>query len=99
MTYAAPPAPRFILDLVEALQHADRFQVLVVLARQAVEGEGLLDGVLDPVGQLRVLLLPALQPAGQVAPRLDDIAAVIEPTQLLETIVVPLARHVIQRVA
>ncbi len=45
--------------LIEALEHVGGLQVLVVLARQAVEGEGLLDVLLDPVGELGILGLPA----------------------------------------
>jgi hypothetical protein len=38
--------------LVEALQHIGRFKVLMVLARQPVKGQGLVDILLDPAGEL-----------------------------------------------
>ena len=55
--------------------------------------------LLDPVRQRAVAALPALQPSGQVPARLGLVAAMVQPAQLLQAVVVPLARHVIQRVA
>ncbi len=67
-----------------------------MLAPQPIEGEGLLDVVLDPVGELGKLALPALEPGRQIAARLREVAAVIVPAQLLQALVVPLPGHVIQ---
>jgi len=41
--------------LVQPLQHICRFEMLMVLARQAIEGQRLVDIVLDPAGQPGVL--------------------------------------------
>ena len=38
--------------LVEALQHIGRFEVLMVLSRQPVKGQRLVDIVFDPAGEL-----------------------------------------------
>jgi hypothetical protein len=38
--------------LVQALQHVGRFEMLMVLARQAVEAQRLVDIVFDPAGEL-----------------------------------------------
>jgi hypothetical protein len=40
--------------LIEALQHVGRFEMLMVLARQAVEGQRLVDVLFDPAGELGV---------------------------------------------
>src|SRR5579884_449342 len=64
-----------------------------------VIGQRLLDVVLDPVAQPWVLGLPLRQPGGDVAPHLGNVAPVVEPAQLLQAIVVHLARHVVERVA
>src|SRR5690606_17815328 len=49
--------------LVHALEQVRALQVLVVLARQPVEGQRLPDVLLGPVGELRIALLPALSHA------------------------------------
>ncbi len=95
-----PDHPRAPPQLaIEAFQHVGRLHVLVVRQQQPVEGEGLLDVLLDPVRQRAVAALPALQPGGQVPARLGLVEAMVQPAQLLQAVVVPLARHVIQRVA
>jgi hypothetical protein len=71
----------------------------VVLARQHVEGQRLADGVLGPIGQLRIAGLPALQPGGQVGLGFLQVAPVVQPTQFLQAVVVGLARQVVQRIA
>ena len=71
----------------------------MVLARQAVEGERLLDGLLDPGDELRITRAPFGDPGGKVAAGLLDRAAVVEPAQLLQAIVVGLARQVVEGVA
>ena len=41
------------LDLfVEALQHVGRFEMLMVLPRQPVKGQRLVDVIFDPAGEL-----------------------------------------------
>jgi hypothetical protein len=40
--------------LVEAFEHVGAFEMLMVLAREPVEGERLLDGLLDPSDELGV---------------------------------------------
>ena len=46
--------------------------------------------------ELGIGRLPALQPGGEVAPGLLAIATVVEPAQLLQAVVVHLARHVVE---
>jgi len=41
--------------LVEALQHVGRFQMLVMLARQPVKAQRLVDVVFDPAGEPGIL--------------------------------------------
>src|SRR5260370_10912274 len=43
--------------------------MLMVLTRQAVEGQRLVDVVFDPAGELRILRRPLGQPSGQIAAR------------------------------
>ena len=38
--------------LVQSLEHISRFEVLMVLARQPVTGQGLVDILFDPAGEL-----------------------------------------------
>ena len=57
-----------------------------MLARQSVDGQRLLDIVLDPLAQLGILALPLLQPAGEVLARLANLPAVVEPAQLLQPV-------------
>jgi hypothetical protein len=53
--------------LVQPFEHVGRLHVLVMRQRQSVIGQGLLDVVLDPVAQPRVLGLPFSQPLADVA--------------------------------
>jgi hypothetical protein len=48
--------------LVQALQQVGRLQVLVVLARQAIKGQGLFNVLLDPGAELGVGRLPLGEP-------------------------------------
>jgi hypothetical protein len=70
-----------------------------MLARQAIEGQRLLDRLLGPGDQARVAPLPFGNPGGQIAPRLLDRAAVVEPAQLLQAVIIGLARQVIEGIA
>ena len=38
--------------LVQSLQHIGRFEVLMVLPRQPVKGQGFVDVLFDPAGEL-----------------------------------------------
>ncbi len=71
----------------------------MVLAGQTVEGEGFLDRFLDPVDELVVTIAPLGDPCGQIAAGLLDGSPVIEPAQLLQAVVVGLAREMVQGVA
>ena len=70
-----------------------------MLARQAVEGEGVLDRFLDPIDELLITVAPFGDPGGEIASGLLDISSVIEPAQLLQAVVVGLAREMVQGVA
>ena len=72
--------------------------MLMMLARQPVEGQGLFNVLLDPAGQLRVLALPLDQPGGEIPPCLAEIASVVQPAQLLQAVIVDFARHIVERI-
>ena len=63
--------------LVETLQHVGRFEMLVMLTRQPVEGQRLIDVVFDPTGELGIFARPLGEPGGQIATRFGEIAPVI----------------------
>ena len=71
----------------------------MVLARQPVEGQRFVDILFDPAGELRILRRPLGEPGGEIAARLDEITPIVQPAQLLQTVVVDPARHVVERVA
>ena len=70
--------------------------MLMVLARQPVEGQRLVDILFDPAGELGIFARPLGKPGRQIAARLGKIAAVIQPAQLLQAVVVDPARHVVE---
>ena len=72
--------------------------MLVVLARQAVEVQGLADVRLGPVGELGVALLPTRESCLEVLLGFFEIAPVVEPAELLAAIVVRLPGQIVQRV-
>ncbi len=72
--------------------------VPVMLARQTKEGQRLLDGFLNPGGQARIADRPFSQPRGEIGLRLIKVAAIIEPSKLLQAIVAMFARQVIEGV-
>ena len=74
--------------LVYALQHIGRFETLMVLARQPVESERLIDRLFDPAGELWVLARPFGEPGREIAARLSEVAAILQPAPLLQAIVV-----------
>ena len=85
--------------LIEAFEHVCALEMLMVLARQAVEGEGFLDRFLDPIDKLPVAVAPFGDPGGEVAAGLLDVSPVVEPAQLLQAVVVGLAREMVEGVA
>lgn len=85
--------------LVEPLNHVRRLHVLVMLRRKPVKAQRLVDVLLHPCAQLPVPALPLLKPRRQVPARLLQVATVVQPPQLLQAIVVRLARQVVKRVA
>ena len=92
-----PDHPRAPLDLlVEALKHVRALEMLVVLARQAVEVQGLADVRFDPVGELGVARRPAGEPRVEVLLGLFEVAPVVEPAQLLAAVIVGLARQIVE---
>jgi hypothetical protein len=85
--------------LVDLLEHVGALEVFVVVARQTVKRPRLLDIALHPLAQRRILRLPASQPGRQIPPRLVRRAPVVKPVQFKETLVVGLARQMIERMA
>jgi len=70
----------------------------MVLARQTVEGEGLLDGLLGPGDEAWVARAPFGDPGGEIAAGFLGRAAIVEPAQLLQAVVVGLAGQVVEGV-
>src|SRR5580693_2952940 len=73
--------------------------MLMVLARQTIEGQRLLNGLFDPGDQLLVAGAPFGDPGGKIAAGLLGRAPVVQPAQLLQTIIVGLARQMVEGVA
>jgi hypothetical protein len=71
----------------------------MVLAQQPVKGQGLVDIIFDTAGELSVFARPLRDPGGQIAARLGGLAPVVERAQLLQTVAVDLARHVVERIS
>jgi hypothetical protein len=69
-----------------------------VLARQPEESERALDILLRPRGQPRIAGRPFAEPSGEIGPGLGQLAAVVEPAQLLEAVGAVLSRQVVERV-
>ena len=91
--------PSATFDLfIEVLEHVGRLQMLVVLTRQAVEVQRLADVRFDPVGELRVPLLPARESRLEVLLCLCEIVPVIEPPELLPAIVIGLPGQIVEGV-
>jgi hypothetical protein len=57
----------------------------------------LLDVLLDPADQPRILSLPLADQGNEVGPRFGEISPIVQPAQFLQAVVVYLARHVVQR--
>jgi len=68
-------SPAFDL-LVEAFEPVGALEMLMVLARQPVEGEGVLDRFLDPIDELLIAGAPFGDPGGKIAASLLEIASV-----------------------
>jgi hypothetical protein len=73
--------------------------VPVVAEGQAIEGEGLKDVLLHPVAEAGIDALPTGDPGGKVLLGLGQVAPVIKPPKLLQTVVVCLAGHVVKGVS
>ena len=73
--------------------------MLMVLARQAIEDEGVLDRFFDPIDELLITLAPFGDPSREIAAGLLDISPVVEPAQLLQAVVVGLAREMVEGVS
>ena len=58
--------------LVQALQHVGRFEMLMMLARQPVKGQRLVDILFDPAGELGVFGRPFGEPGRKIAARLGE---------------------------
>src|SRR3546814_12043031 len=67
-------------------------------AWQPVEGEGLLDRLLGPVGEPGIFGAPSGEPLGEIGAGLGEVAPVVEPAQFLQAVVVGLPWQVIARV-
>jgi hypothetical protein len=78
--------------LVQTLEQVGRLQVLVLLARQAVEAQRLLDVIFDPRAELGISRLQLGQPGGEIALGLGEVAPVVQPTERAQSVVVDLAR-------
>src|SRR3546814_3969665 len=63
-----------------------------------VEGEGLLDRLLGPVGEPGIFGAPSGEPLGEIGAGLGEVAPVVEPAQFLQAVVVGLPWQVIERV-
>jgi hypothetical protein len=74
-------------------------EMLMVLAREPVESQGLLDGFLDPTDQLRIASSPFGDPCSEVLASLLDRAAVVEPAQFLQAVIVGLSGQMVEGVA
>jgi len=67
--------------LVEPFEQVGRFAVLVVLARQPVKREGLVDVRFDPGAEFGVLVLPPGEPLGEIAAGFLGGVPLVEPAQ------------------
>src|SRR3546814_3455400 len=83
---------------LEAFEHVGAFHVLVMPAWQPVEGEGLLDRFLGPVGEPGIFGAPSGEPLGEIGAGLGEVAPVVEPAQFLQAVVVGLPWQVFERV-
>ena len=70
----------------------------MVLAGQAVEGEGLLDIVFNPADELFVAAAPFGDPSREIAAGFLDRASIVESAQLLQAVAVGLARQMVESI-
>jgi hypothetical protein len=85
--------------LINAFEHIGALKMLVVLSRQPVKGEGLLDILFDPGAKFGGIF-----PASAAARRSDPtgfggVAPVVEPSQLNEAIVAAFAWQIVEGIA
>src|SRR3546814_6694633 len=66
---------------IEAFEHVGAFHVLVMPAWQPVEGKGLLDRLLGPVGERGLFGAPSGEPLGEIGAGRGEVAPVVEPAQ------------------
>jgi hypothetical protein len=85
--------------LVEAFEHVGALEMPMMLARKPLESERFLDGFLDPADELGVAGSPFGDPCREVLAGLLDRAAVVEPAQFLQPIVIGLAGQMVEGVA
>ena len=70
----------------------------MVLARQAIKGQRLIDVFFDPAGEFGIFARPFGEPGGEIAARLGEIAPIIKPAQFLQAVIVDAARHIVERI-
>src|SRR6202171_6672464 len=73
--------------------------MFVMLAGESIEAESFFELLFDPGGQPAILPRPPRQPSRQIAACPGQIAAGVKPAQLLQAIVIDLARYIVQGVA
>ena len=82
-----------------ALEHVGRFQILVMLPWQTIEAECFFNVLFHPGAELGIPFAPLQQPSRQVLARFLGAATILDPAQLLQTIVVCLAWQRVERIA
>src|ERR1700730_10749807 len=73
--------------------------MLVMLAWESIETKCFFKVFFNPDGEPWIFACPPRQPGRQIAACFGQIAAGVEPAQLLQAVVVDLARYVVQGVA
>src|SRR5580704_3919095 len=72
--------------------------MLVMLAWESIKAQCFFEMLFDPSGEPRIFARPARQPGRQLAAGFGQIAAGVEPAQLVQAVVVDLARDGVQGV-
>src|SRR5580700_7336697 len=72
--------------------------MLMVLAWKSIKAKRFFEVFFNPGGEPRVFARPPRQPGRQLAAGFGQIAAGVEPAQLVQAVVVDLARDGVQRV-
>ena len=84
--------------LVQPLQHVDALQMLVVAPGETGKSPCLVDMVLNPVRELRVLVCPRVSHR-RIPLGLREIPPVVEPAPFRETVVIGLAVEISEGVS